>query len=74
LNAPDYPDVLAHVSVRARNLKVLLTVLFDQKQCDELAKLEDRHLFLKVEGNNVKYELQNENQPIARRASSHLIL
>ena len=31
LNAPDYPDVLAHVSVRARNLKVLLTVLFDQK-------------------------------------------
>ena len=30
LNANDYPDVLAHVSVRARNLKVLLTVLFDE--------------------------------------------
>ena len=29
LNASDYPDVLAHVSVRARNLKVLLAVLFD---------------------------------------------
>jgi len=29
LNSSDYPDVLAHVSVRARNLKVLLTVLFD---------------------------------------------
>jgi alpha-glucan,water dikinase len=25
----DYPDVLAHVSVRARNLKVLLCVLYD---------------------------------------------
>jgi alpha-glucan,water dikinase len=29
LNASDYPDVLAHVSVRARNLKVLFAVLFD---------------------------------------------
>jgi alpha-glucan,water dikinase len=33
LNASDYPDVLAHVSVRARNLKVLLTVLFDDSSC-----------------------------------------
>ena len=30
LNAADYPDVLAHVSVRARNLKLLLTVNFNQ--------------------------------------------
>ena len=30
LNPSDYPDVLAHVSVRARNLKVLLTVLFSE--------------------------------------------
>jgi alpha-glucan,water dikinase len=30
LNSADYPDVLAHVSVRARNLKVLLAVLFDE--------------------------------------------
>jgi alpha-glucan,water dikinase len=74
LNAPDYPDVLAHVSVRARNLKVLLTVLFDGNECDNLVGLEGRHVHLKVEGSNVKYEIQNENQPIARRASSHLIL
>ena len=74
MNAPDYPDVLAHVSVRARNLKVLLTVNFDQKTCDDLASLEGRHLLLKVAGSDVKYEIQNENQPIARRASSHLIL
>lgn len=30
LNSSDYPDVLAHVSVRARNLKVLLAVLFNE--------------------------------------------
>jgi len=30
LNPSDYPDVLAHVSVRARNEKVLLTVLFSE--------------------------------------------
>ena len=30
LNSSDYPDVLAHVSVRARNLKVMLVVLFDE--------------------------------------------
>jgi alpha-glucan, water dikinase len=57
LNASDYPDVLAHVSVRARNLKVLLTVLFDEEECNKLMKLEGRHIFLKIEGTNVKYEL-----------------
>jgi alpha-glucan, water dikinase len=30
MNSSDYPDVLAHVSVRARNLKVLLAILFDE--------------------------------------------
>lgn len=29
MNSNDYPDVLAHVSVRARNLKVLLACLFN---------------------------------------------
>ena len=29
LNANDYPDVLAHVSVRARNLKVMLAINFN---------------------------------------------
>ncbi len=27
----DHPDVLAHVSVRARNLKVMLAVVFEEK-------------------------------------------
>jgi alpha-glucan,water dikinase len=57
LNASDYPDVLAHVSVRARNLKVLLTVNFNQAECDKLIGMEGKHLLLQVEGSNVKYEI-----------------
>lgn len=49
LNSSDYPDVLAHVSVRARNLKVLLTVLFNQTICDELKSMKDRHVTMSVE-------------------------
>lgn len=36
VDGTDYPDVLAHVSVRARNLKVMFVVLFDDKKVDEL--------------------------------------
>ena len=36
MNSSDYPDVLAHVSVRARNLKVLLAVLFSESTCNNL--------------------------------------
>lgn len=32
IDGTDYPDVLAHVSVRARNLKVMLAVVFDSQQ------------------------------------------
>jgi flagellar M-ring protein FliF len=31
IDGTDFPDVLAHVSVRARNLKVMFTVCFDEK-------------------------------------------
>lgn len=44
LNSSDYPDVLAHVSVRCRNLKVMLAVLFDENQCKDLLSSEGRHL------------------------------
>ena len=74
MNSSDYPDVLAHVSVRARNLKVLLTVLFDDNTCNKLYSLEGRHMQMKIEGSNVKFDEQNPNQPIARKASSHMIL
>lgn len=50
LNASDYPDVLAHVSVRARNLKVLLVVNFNENTCNDLLKKVSKHLQLSVEG------------------------
>ena len=54
----DHPDVLAHVSVRARNLKVLLCVLFDQEKCNKLAALEGKHIFLQsITADDVKFEL-----------------
>lgn len=74
LNASDYPDVLAHVSVRARNLKVLLAVLFDENMCSKFRSLESKHIQLSTDGSNVRFEEQNPNLPIARKASSHLIL
>lgn len=39
MNSSDYPDVLAHVSVRARNLKVLLAVNFNEQTCKNLDAL-----------------------------------
>lgn len=74
LNSSDYPDVLAHVSVRARNLKVMLVVLFNEQTCTELRKLMGKHLILNIEGSSIKFKEQNPNLPLARRASSHLIL
>lgn len=44
MNPSDYPDVLAHVSVRARNLKSLLAVLFSDKTCKDLERLKGEHL------------------------------
>ena len=71
----DHPDVLAHVSVRARNLKVLLCVLFDQEKCNQLAALENKHIFLQsITSDDVKYEIQSPHQALTRKASSHLIL
>ena len=59
LNASDYPDVLAHVSVRARNLKVLLCVLFDDAKCNDLINLRGQHLKLEVQGQNVNYKMED---------------
>lgn len=44
INGTDYPDVLAHVSVRARNLKVMLVVLFDDKKIKELLSLIGKYM------------------------------
>lgn len=61
MNASDYPDVLAHVSVRARNLNVLLSVLFDDEKCDELSSLEGKHLKMEVQGQNVNFKIESSS-------------
>lgn len=70
-----HPDVLAHVSVRARNLKVMLACVFDEAKCKELQALEGRHIHLQTESSDVvKYEEQNPDRLVTRRGSSMLIL
>jgi alpha-glucan,water dikinase len=56
MNSADYPDVLAHVSVRARNLKVLLSVLFDESRYKDLKGLVGKHLKLDVANQVVQYQ------------------
>jgi alpha-glucan,water dikinase len=58
LNPTDYPDVLAHVSVRARNMKALLVCNFNQSTCDELLGMRGKSLLLQVEGSNIKWSEQ----------------
>lgn len=55
MNSSDYPDVLAHVSVRARNLKVLLAVNFNEQTCQNLDALRGQHLVLTVKNGNVEW-------------------
>lgn len=74
VDGTDYPDVLAHVSVRARNMKVLLAVLFDEQKVAELKSLVDKHVQFNVEDHNVRFQETNPNSAINRKASSHLIL
>jgi alpha-glucan,water dikinase len=71
----DHPDVLAHVSVRARNLKVMLAVLYDEDKCNEILELDGKHILLQTESSdNVKFEEHSPHALITRRGSSMMIL
>jgi alpha-glucan,water dikinase len=50
---PDAPDVLAHISVRARNLKVLFATCFDSDEFDGLARFVKKKVECKIQGNRV---------------------
>jgi len=47
--------VLAHVSVRARNLKVMFTVCFDDALINDLLGFLDKHCYFAIEGDKVRY-------------------
>jgi alpha-glucan, water dikinase len=55
IDGTDYPDVLAHVSVRARNLKVMYTVCFDENKVRELVSLEGKHIFMTIENHQIRF-------------------
>ena len=44
----NYPDVLAHVSVRARNLNVPFAVCFNEKKSDEILQLLGKNVEVKI--------------------------
>ena len=70
-----HPDVLAHVSVRARNLKVMLACVFDEEQCRQLLELVGKHVFLQSETSDVvRFEEQSPQRVLTRRGSSMMIL
>ena len=56
LNSNNYPDMLAHISVRARNLKVALLVCFEQNIYQALKDNNDKYLEIKFNGNNIEYK------------------
>ncbi|MFS7898881.1 putative alpha-glucan, water dikinase [Helianthus anomalus] len=52
---PDMPDVLSHVSVRARNSKVCFATCFDPNILDDLRSKEGKLLKLKPTSADIKY-------------------
>ena len=57
VNSNNYPDMLAHVSVRARNLKVPLLVSFSSDDGKKLIEGKDKFIELTVSGENILYKI-----------------
>ena len=57
-----FPDLLAHVSVRARNLKVLFVTCFDDDIKKKLKKLEEKYIKLNVVNTDINFNIINENE------------
>ncbi|XP_031400299.1 alpha-glucan water dikinase, chloroplastic [Punica granatum] len=59
---PDMPDVLSHVSVRARNSKVCFATCFDPNILDDLQRNEGKLLRLKPSSAGVQYSEVKEGE------------
>ena len=57
VNSNNYPDMLAHVSVRARNLKVPLLVSFSADDGKQLCDGKDKFIELTVAGEKISYKI-----------------
>eukprot|EP00292_Cryptomonas_paramecium_P002089 CAMPEP_0113682442 /NCGR_PEP_ID=MMETSP0038_2-20120614/12666_1 /TAXON_ID=2898 /ORGANISM="Cryptomonas paramecium" /LENGTH=1530 /DNA_ID=CAMNT_0000601513 /DNA_START=87 /DNA_END=4675 /DNA_ORIENTATION=- /assembly_acc=CAM_ASM_000170 len=68
---PDAPDVLAHISVRARNLKVFFATCFDSDEFESLSKFAGRRVTCSRSGDSVSVrEAQTGEGEEAKEAQS----
>jgi len=74
LNCPtDFPDVLAHVSVRARNLKVILSVYFNEAECRRIKDtLMGQFLHLKAQGADLKVSPAQQSDTDQQHSADHI--
>ncbi len=82
-NNENYPDVLAHVSVRARNLKIFFVVCLDENIRNVLFLYNNKFIKLNIVNTDIKIELideikdeiiNNENNENFENESSKIIL
>ena len=59
-NSNNYPDMLAHVSVRARNLGVPLIVSFSQEDTKKYIESKNKFIELKISGENITYTINEK--------------
>ena len=64
IKTENYPDILAHVSVRARNLKILFCVCFNENESNEFLKLCNSNVNISILENIIRIE--NNNQDITQ--------
>lgn len=69
-SAAESPDILSHVSVRARNARVLLAVCFEPEIVKELDALEDCWIELTVPIDGSRVEYKRANQPTTHLAAT----
>jgi hypothetical protein len=55
-------------------MKVMFVVLFNEDKVKELLALNEKHITLAIESQNVKYQEADPSLPQYRRASSNLVL
>jgi len=56
IKSESYPDILAHVSVRARNLNVPFAVCFNENKANEMLKLLNNQTIVKLQNQEVILE------------------
>lgn len=54
IKSENYPDILAHVSVRARNLNVPFAVCFNENKANEILKLLNSKVEVKLNAQNIE--------------------